>query len=434
MQKLIVLALLVLVAYAIPQPPKPKAGETLWGLLVAGSNGYFNYRHQADVCHSYHVLRNHGIADENIVVMMYDDIAHNSQNPTPGQIINHPNGQDVYAGVPKDYTGKDVTPENFLKILQGQKPMGGSGKVINSGPNDHVFVYYSDHGATGLVAFPNGKILTVSALNKALKDMYDKKQYGQLVFYLESCEAGSMFRNVLPTNINIYATTAADYNESSYACYYDSKRGTYLGDHYSVNWMEDSDKVNIETETLEAQFQLVKKLTDDSHCQEYGQMDISTEVVGEFQGETNPAEKITYPKVPKDTVESTEVPLMILQKRLAAETNEAIKIDIMHQIKQMLVKRQFVESVVDQIVFRLTNEAKMSDKSVKLSKLELHQFDCHEAVATAFHDICFNLSDNPYAMKFVRYFANMCEFGIPAEKMISEMKQACNHGAVQGVN
>ena len=27
----------------------------LWAVLVAGSQGYFNYRHQADVCHSYQV-------------------------------------------------------------------------------------------------------------------------------------------------------------------------------------------------------------------------------------------------------------------------------------------------------------------------------------------------------------------------------------------
>ena len=26
-------------------------------------------------------------------------------NPTPGVVINRPNGTDVYKGVPKDYTG-----------------------------------------------------------------------------------------------------------------------------------------------------------------------------------------------------------------------------------------------------------------------------------------------------------------------------------------
>jgi legumain len=50
-----------------------------WAVLVAGSNGYYNYRHQADVCHSYQVLHDHGIPDSNIIVFMYDDIAQNTQ-------------------------------------------------------------------------------------------------------------------------------------------------------------------------------------------------------------------------------------------------------------------------------------------------------------------------------------------------------------------
>lgn len=48
-----------------------------WAVLVAGSNGWYNYRHQSDVCHSYQILHKNGIPDSNIVVMMYDDIARN---------------------------------------------------------------------------------------------------------------------------------------------------------------------------------------------------------------------------------------------------------------------------------------------------------------------------------------------------------------------
>lgn len=72
-----------------------------WALLVAGSSGYENYRHQADICHAYQILKKGGLKDENIIVFMYDDIAYNVQNPRPGVLINHPNGPDVYYGVPK---------------------------------------------------------------------------------------------------------------------------------------------------------------------------------------------------------------------------------------------------------------------------------------------------------------------------------------------
>ena len=53
------------------------------------------------------------------------------RNPTKGVIINRPDGPDVYNGTLKDYTKKLVTPNNFLKILQGESMTVGSKKTIN---------------------------------------------------------------------------------------------------------------------------------------------------------------------------------------------------------------------------------------------------------------------------------------------------------------
>lgn len=86
-----------------------------------------------------------------------------------------------------------VTPENFLAVLRGDSAKA-KGKVIKrwagwvqtwnvpssnhslldsgrgvmhlcplclgSGPNDHVFVYFTDHGAPGILAFPNDDVST----------------------------------------------------------------------------------------------------------------------------------------------------------------------------------------------------------------------------------------------------------------------------------
>ncbi len=93
-----------------------------------------------------------------------------------------------------------------------------------------------------------------------------------MVVYIEACESGSMLEGLLPNNINIYATTASNAEESSYACYYDSKRETYLGDLYSVNWMEDSDAEDITKESLFKQFQVTKKKTTESHVMQYGDL------------------------------------------------------------------------------------------------------------------------------------------------------------------
>jgi len=107
-----------------------------------------------------------------------------------------------------------------------------------------------------------------------------------MVIYIEACESGSMLEGLLADNINVYGTTASNAEESSYACYYDAKRQTYLGDVYSVVWMEDSDAQKIDTETLFKQFTTTKKLTNTSHVMQYGDLKLgAAQFVGQFQGE-----------------------------------------------------------------------------------------------------------------------------------------------------
>ncbi|QHO30410.1 Vacuolar-processing enzyme [Arachis hypogaea] len=62
---------------------------TRWAILIAGSNGYWNYRHQADVCHAYQLLRKGGLKEENIIVFMYDDIAFNEENGPESSLTVH---------------------------------------------------------------------------------------------------------------------------------------------------------------------------------------------------------------------------------------------------------------------------------------------------------------------------------------------------------
>lgn len=53
----------------------------------------------------------------------------------------------------QDYTGDHVNARNLYAVILGDKSAltGGSGKVLSSGPNDHVFIYYADHGSVGLL-------------------------------------------------------------------------------------------------------------------------------------------------------------------------------------------------------------------------------------------------------------------------------------------
>jgi legumain len=46
-----------------------------------------------------------------------------------------------------------------------------------SGPGDNVFVFFSDHGAPGLVAFPDGSVLHAKDLNKTIAYMHEQGKY-----------------------------------------------------------------------------------------------------------------------------------------------------------------------------------------------------------------------------------------------------------------
>ncbi|CAG2181828.1 unnamed protein product, partial [Oppiella nova] len=116
MKLLIVFTLCLVAVNAVPfmdRLREPFEGKT-WVVLAASANSWSNYGMQADVYHAYQVIRTHGIPDENIIVMHYDDLADNPENPTPGIVVNKINGTDVYKTpyqVPKHYTKADVTPE-----------------------------------------------------------------------------------------------------------------------------------------------------------------------------------------------------------------------------------------------------------------------------------------------------------------------------------
>ncbi|RWW23439.1 hypothetical protein GW17_00012312, partial [Ensete ventricosum] len=52
----------------------------------------------------------------------------------------------------QDYTKEQVTTKNLYAVLLGDRSAieGGSGKVIDSKPDDRIFIYYSDHGGPGV--------------------------------------------------------------------------------------------------------------------------------------------------------------------------------------------------------------------------------------------------------------------------------------------
>ena len=263
-----------------------------WAVLVAGSNTFANYRHQADVFHAYHILKKNGFAENRIITFAYDDVANNIKNPFKGKVYNKPTykeaGVDVYAGVVIDYKAANVDPTVFLHVLEGNQAAVkgiGSGRVLESTKDDNVFLFFADHGAPGLIAFPS-KYLYAKDLIATFTKMNGR--YNKLVFYLESCESGSMFTS-LANNTKIYALSAANPSESSWGTYcapddvvQGKHIGSCLGDLFSVNFLENTESSDLFSMSLTQQFNIIKTKTNQSHVMQWGDLSYNSDRVSDF--------------------------------------------------------------------------------------------------------------------------------------------------------
>ncbi|KAL5551103.1 hypothetical protein UlMin_001279 [Ulmus minor] len=423
---------------------KEEAG-TRWAVLVAGSNGYGNYRHQADVCHAYQLLRKGGLKEENIVVFMYDDIAMNEMNPRPGIIINNPQGEDVYAGVPKDYTGKHVTVDNLFAVLLGNKKAvkGGSGKVVDSKPNDRIFLFYSDHGGPGVLGMPNTPYLYAADFIHVLKKKHASGNYKEMVIYLEACESGSIFEGILPQDIKIYATTASNAQENSWGFYCPGMEpappagyDTCLGDLYSVSWLEDSETHNLKRETIKEQYQTVKRRTANpinaeagSHVMEYGNKSIRGEKLYLYQG-FDPATANLPPNDNRlnarmEVVNQRDADLFFMWQRYKKSGPEK-KEQILKEIKETTNHRTHLDQTITLIGTLLYGPQNSSSQlnSVRAPGLPLvDDWGCLKSMVRLFESHCGSLTQ--YGMKHMRAFANICNNGVSQASMEEASLAAC---------
>jgi len=361
---------------------------------------------------------------------MEDDIAQNRRNPYKGNIINVPHGKNVYPGVKIDYRGGDVTPHNFLQILQGNTPMGGNGKVIKSGPEDHVFVYFADHGNKHLLGFPHG-VLYERDLTMALKSMYSKNKYKKMVLYIEACYSGTMFSGVLPEGHNVFAVTAANTHESSYAAFYDRRRRTYLADEFSANWMHDTETHNPSLESLYEQFSNVKAKTHNSHVMMYGDKDMGDMKVADFEGKgvsasysmVEPSKKAPLP--PMDAVPSYDVAYMTLYHQLKDANTTEERLELLHEMQAELKAQHMITARVESIVGEVTpNPAQfMQFKTYHRTSDEQHH--CYEQAVNKYLQTCKGFEEFDYNMKDVHVFSNLCSTGKSTESILAAIDRVC---------
>ena len=527
------LLLLVLVSVALLSLLSPVSADN-YAVLVAGSNTYANYRHQADMCHAYKLLRRNGIPEANILSFFFDDLAFNNENPFPGRLFNRPTnnvtrGVDVYVGCGGSidanvFRGADVIPSVFIAAITGNVSGVPKGKaVLQSTQKDDVFINFIGqprpptphaterrrlHPPAVLDAVRSRLLLPVASpqttagrarstslvssttstssytphhpcpshslplsltllprcplcflcsgfipfqatvLNAGLRLMSEKRMFNKLVFYLEACEAGSIFDKQLPANIEVYAVTASNVDESSWGTYCPGEEkenggayvdgvdiGSCLGDLFSVNWMEDSDAMGPK-ESLETQFTTVRNQTTLSHVMQYGNTNYTHLPTGNFIASMST--RLQKAQVVHEAREASlaaagavparDIALHVLTTRYKrAAAGSVAKREAMRQLAAEVSMRARVDEVFERF-------AEAAVKSAGLGSEEAA--DLFPMPATPIiHDACMNQVEdvwrgrcggwNEYSTQYGAVIINACRMNNDGPTLAKAMGQAC---------
>ena len=180
-------------------------------------------------------------------------------------------------------------------------------------------------------------------------------------------------------------------------------------------------------------------------------------MVGEFQG---PKETVQNRPPPhpfpgpstgcgKSAVAGPEVPVEILKKRMEDAENAYEAQEAKEMYNTLQKNREFMRNVVKTVVDSVTADDDLTDAvftdNVELTKYEkyfetllltllLLRYDCYYAAVDEFHDKCFNVGKNDYALRMLNTFVNLCERGFDEEVIKAAIHSNCNHPHMYGIH
>ena len=238
-----------------------------YAVLIQGSNGWNNYRHQADVLSVYQMLKNNGFDDDHIILIIDKALATDPKNPEQGIIRAEDDGPNLYSNVVVDYDNADVTPADICKMLLGNhqkaqaasrvkpcktvavkpcktvavKPCKTVALTASRAPN--ILLFWSGHGhnratngADELVwrEAGNGQGMTAEMLRQTISQMQQQGLYRKMLVLTEPCFSEAVITPLVGIP-GVLAMSSAGTYEQSFADNWSSTLGVWRCDRFSRN-------------------------------------------------------------------------------------------------------------------------------------------------------------------------------------------------------
>lgn len=219
--------------------------EEQFAVLVQGSNGMSNYRHQSGVLSMYQMLKRGGFDDEHIILVMDESLAESDENNDKGAIRSSKEGDNLLEGVVVDYDNAMLTPEDISDILTGK----GSERlpvVLPNNPSANVLLYWAGHGRSeahgGRDEFawrenPPGEGFTADMMKQTVSTMSEENSFRKLLIIAEACYAENIIKTVEGT-IGVLAVSGASGDEQSWAENWNpdlGEFGVWMSDRFTQN-------------------------------------------------------------------------------------------------------------------------------------------------------------------------------------------------------
>ncbi|OHT04923.1 Legumain [Tritrichomonas foetus] len=385
-----------------------------WAVIFTGSNTWSNYRHSADSFYQFKLLLEGGIPRDHIILMNYDDTARIKRNPFQNKIFRDLDHlYDIYPGQESmNYSQTDVNKENFLNVLKGNST---NGPALKSTIDDNVFIFYDNHGGSGILGVPDkcGDFIYADELIETFQYMSDHKMFKKLFFPITACYAGSvaMYLEDIP---NMYIMTASNAVESSYADLFDIRLGAYLTSEFSFH--KDEFIETYPTGTLADLFDFASENVRQSSVCEFGDMSLKTMTIDQFVGPRSPKSKSkTFES--KQKIEETKAKIDQLQKSIEVENNEVLKAEM----ELRITAEKMCEARLDQIISGLKKKFELESKNIDFTKnCKITNWTGYRKVMNALKENVEVIGDAFYAKTF--FFSNLCSI-VDADEIVAEIKR-----------
>ena len=217
----------------------------LYAIIMCGSRGYTNYRHQADVYAWVNILLNRGYKRENIITISYDDVAAETK-----EIYHTCDGPNMYLEGAVNYSSIQASKDQFIKSING---------INNKKAN--VLIVYINHGAYNFLSTPNGfdRPIYIDDFTEAINNLANRVR--KVLCIVEACFSGSFARQTKYAR-NVIIMTAASAREPSYAYSWCPRLKVYTSNEFTYHVLNYLDDKRNDKKYLKDMYDTVKHQTN----------------------------------------------------------------------------------------------------------------------------------------------------------------------------